>query len=373
MSDNRQPPPLHLVAWETTRRCPLNCRHCRGAARDHDYAGELSTAEGKRLLEGIAAFAKPILILTGGEPMNREDIYELARYGNDLGLRVVMSPCGTLITPENAALMKASGIKGVSISLDGATAATHDSFRGVSGAFDGSLRGIRCLQEAGMDFQINTTVSTHNVHELPALLELSRQLGATVFNPFFLVPTGRGKAIADKELSPADYEQTLEWLAARTRDADIAIRVTCAPHYYRVLKQKGIEPAGTPGKHHHQRPPADSRRRRPGGGPPRGCLGGQGFVFVSYCGILQPCGFLERPAGDLRRADFDIAKLYTESPVFNDLRNRDGYGGKCGVCEYLKICGGCRARSYAATGDYLAEEIYCVHIPRRIRQDHDDG
>ncbi len=322
--------------------------------------------------------------------MNRADIYELARYGTDLGLRVVMSPCGTLITEENAKLMKESGVKGISISLDGATPETHDSFRGVPGAFKGSLRGIELVKAAGVDFQINTTVSTHNVHELPALLELAKTLGAKVFNPFFLVPTGRGKAIADQELSPEAYEKTLEWLADRNLDSDITIRVTCAPHYYRVLKQKGIKPPG----HGHSKPagdghpgghPGDHPNGHAGGPPPghgkpgghphsaRGCLGGQGFVFVSYCGILQPCGFLDLPSGNLREADFDFGKLYTDSKIFNDLRDRSSYGGKCGACEHLKICGGCRARSYEATGDYRAEEIYCAHTPRRFLEDKKDG
>lgn len=345
-------PGPRLVAWETTRRCPMKCRHCRGAARDEDYEGELTSAEAKLLIGNIASFAKPILILTGGEPMFREDVYELARFATDAGLRVVMSPCGPLITPETAIKIKESGIQRISVSIDGATAATHDEFRGVPGAFDAAIEGIRHAKEAGVEFQINTTVTKHNLTELPAILDLAMELGAAAFNPFLLVPTGRGKAIAELEITPAEYERTLNWVYEKSLGLEIQFKPTCAPHYYRIYRQRE-EKAGrkvTPQSHGLF-------------AMTKGCMGGQGFVFVSYRGILQPCGFLDLNCGDLREADFDFRKLYETSPQFLALRDPDRYRGKCGVCEYARYCGGCRARAFAATGDYLDEEPYCVYSP----------
>jgi MoaA/NifB/PqqE/SkfB family radical SAM enzyme len=182
-----------LIAWEVTRFCLLSCKHCRAAAKATPYPGELSTQECFRVLDNIASFAKPIIILTGGEPMMRPDIYEIAAHGHGLGLPMAMAPCGILIDDETAAKIVKSGIKRISISLDGATAASHDEFRGVEGAFEGTLAGLEAAKRAGIEFQINTTVSKHNLEELGAIRELAIKLGAKVFNPFFLVPTGRGK------------------------------------------------------------------------------------------------------------------------------------------------------------------------------------
>ncbi len=228
MQNNKNQSGPRLIAWEVTRSCPLACKHCRAAARQTPYPGELTTEEGRRLLDNIASFARPTMILTGGEPMLRTDIYDLAGYAHSLGLPVVMAPCGLLIDDESARKMLAAGIQVISISLDGATAESHDAFRGVKGAFDGALRGLEAARRAGLAFQINTTVTRHNLAELPEILDLAVRLGAMVFNPFLLVPTGRGKELADQEISPAEYERTLHWLADQTRREDIRIRVTCA-------------------------------------------------------------------------------------------------------------------------------------------------
>ncbi len=339
-------PPLKVVAWETTRRCVLACRHCRGAARDRDYAGELSTREGKRLLESIAAFARPIVILTGGEPMTRTDIYELAACGTDLGLRVVMAPCGHLIDPNTARRLKESGVRRISVSLDGADAETHDAFRGVEGAFQAAMEGIRHARAAGLEFQVNTTVTRLNVEQLPDILELAVEVGAAALDVFFLVPTGRGAALKDLEVPAEGYEQALEWIWEASRTAPIFVKPTCAPHYARLVLQRG----GKPGR---------------GSG---GCMAGRGFVFVSHRGVVQPCGFLDIACGDLREADFDFEMLYRTADVFADLRRVDGYGGKCGICEYRRACGGCRARAYAHTGDYLAAEPSCTYVPNARKQ-----
>jgi len=217
-----------LIAWETTRACPLACKHCRAAAQPEPASDELSTEEGFRLLENIAAFASPTIILTGGEPMLRPDIYDLASHARDLGLYAVMAPCGLLLNDETAKRLVESGVRYISVSLDGASAASHDAFRGVPGAFEGSLRGIEAAKRAGLGFQINTTITQHNVSELPAILDLAKALGASVFNPFMLVPTGRGRLIADQEITPQQYEDTLSASPARRTTSGFCVR-TVAP------------------------------------------------------------------------------------------------------------------------------------------------
>ena len=330
-----------LIAWEVTRSCPLACRHCRAAARNQPYEDELTTDEGRRLLENIASFSKPTIILTGGEPMLRDDVYDLAAHANRLGLGVVMAPCGMMVSDGAVARMKASGIRCISISIDGAAAETHDAFRGVSGAFDSAVKATQAARRGGLDFQINTTVTRHNRDELQAIRDLAVRLGATVFNPFLLVPTGRGKDLAGQEISPEEYEKTLEWLAEQHAGSGIAIRVTCAPHYARILRQRDPKAQGA-----------------------KGCLGGKSFAFISHVGKVQICGFLETECGDLRRKDLDFRKIWDTSEVFLAMRDVDSYGGKCGVCEYRRICGGCRARAFAMTGDYLAEEPFCIYQPK---------
>jgi len=331
-----------LIAWEVTRRCMLACRHCRADARAESHEGELTTDEGRRLLEAIAAMAKPTIILTGGEPLERKDVFDLARHARGLGLGVALASCGLPINDETAQRMAEAGIEAISISLDGATAASHDAFRGAAGAFEAARRGIEAIKRAGIPFQINTTVARHNAAELPDILKMAARLGAVTFNPFLLVPTGRGRALADQELSAEEYERTLRWLADEAARQDINIRVTCAPHYQRIRQSRSA-----------------GRRQERGG-----CLGGKAFAFVSHRGIVQICGFLDVACGDLRKADFDFRRIWETSEVFQAVRDVDGYGGKCGRCEYRAACGGCRARAYAATGDWLAAEPFCAYRPQ---------
>lgn len=362
-----------LIAWEITRKCHLACKHCRGGARDTDYTGELTTDEALKLLDNIATFNEPIIIiLTGGEPMARDDVFEIARYGTDLGLRMVMSPCGQLIDDESAEKIKASGIQRLSFSIDGATAESHDSFRGVPGAFEGTMRGIEICKKHGIEYQVNTTVTKLNVDELPDILELSLEIGAVAFNPFLLVPTGRGSDLVDMELSPDEYERVLDWVRIKAAEVDLFFKPTCAPHYHRIIRQKkGPEPkvkspmgarmGQHPGSH------GGGHRVKPSGHPgsmsslTRGCMGGVSFAFISHIGEVQICGFLPVKCGDVREKDF--VSIWDTSEVFLKLRDYSNIGGKCGRCEFIKVCGGCRARAYAVTGDYLAEEPLCSYEP----------
>lgn len=332
-----------LVALELTRRCVLTCRHCRAAASADAVGGELMGAEWRGVLDSIAGFARPTIILTGGEPLLREDVCDIAAHATGRGLRVVLATCGAVLDEATARRLVRAGVSAISISLDGATAESHDGFRGVAGAFAAAMGGVEAAKGAGLPFQINTTVTRRSAGELADILELAARLGATTFNPFLLVPTGRGRELAGEALSAEEYERTLNWLADRQAEGRIPIRVTCAPHYQRVLRQQG--PAAR----------TDAK----------GCMGGQTFAFVSHRGVVQACGFLEVAAGDVREAGWDFARVWRESAVFAALRDPTRYGGRCGACEFLAVCGGCRARALQASGDYLGEEPLCLHRPRR--------
>jgi AdoMet-dependent heme synthase len=343
-------PTLRLVAWEITRNCNLNCVHCRAAATRGPYSGELDTDACLRLLDQIAETGQPIVILTGGEPLLRDDIFQVARYGTDKGLRMVMAPNGTLITPAVAQKMSAAGIQRISISLDGADRASHDRFRGVDGAYDGAMQGVEHARKAGIEFQINTTITKANLAQIPKIQQLAVDLGAVAHHIFLLVPTGRGKYIVDQEISAEEYEDTLNWFYDQREKTPLQLKATCAPHYYRILRQRAREEGKTVTFDSHGLDAVT-----------RGCLGGTGFCFISHRGIVQPCGFLHVNSGDVTRTSF--SEIWKHSKVFNNLRNFDELTGKCGACEYKRVCGGCRARAFEATGDYMAEEPLCSYQP----------
>ncbi|GAK53965.1 radical SAM domain protein [Candidatus Moduliflexus flocculans] len=357
--------PPRLIAWEVTRRCTLNCLHCRASAQNIPYQNEFSFAECRRLLDGMTCFSPPpIIILTGGDPMLRDDIFEIISYGSSLGLRMVIALCGQGLSRDILERLKACGILKISFSLDGSTAATHDAFRREEGAFDAVLRGMALAREVGIPFQVNSTISTYNVNELPAILDLAVQSGADAFHPFLLVPTGNAKDLMDMELSPEAYEKTLLWIYEESQRRSILVKPTCAPHYSRIMRQQSSERQkhsttfSHPGQTGHSGHPHGSMSSMT-----KGCLGGQGFAFVSHIGKVQICGFLDVECGDVRQADFDFQQIWETSPVFLEMRDTDGYHGKCGVCEYRNVCGGCRARAYNVTGDYLDSEPFCAYIP----------
>ncbi len=346
---------LRLIAWEVTRNCNLNCAHCRAAAKNQNYEGELDTPSALRLLDQIADVGRPIVILTGGEPLMRPDIFKLAEYGTQKGLRMVMAPNGTLITETAAKKMVATGIQRISVSLDGATKERHDGFRGVQGAFKGALRGIEAAKAQGIEFQINTTISKYNYDQIPDILKMAEDLGAVALHIFLLVPTGRGKYIVDQAITAEEYEYTLNWFYDQKQKTSLQLKATCAPHYYRILRQRARKEGRSVTYDTHGLDAVT-----------RGCLGGTSFCFISHTGIIQPCGFLDLNCGDITKNSF--ADIWWHSEIFNSLRDFDNLKGKCGVCEYKAVCGGCRARAYEATGDYLAEEPLCSYTPKALQK-----
>jgi AdoMet-dependent heme synthase len=343
---------LRLIAFEVTRRCRFNCKHCRADAQQSDTGGELATEQCRKILQSVAKFNKCMIILTGGEPMERSDIYDLIRYGRDLGLRMVMAACGYAINNESIAKLKEAGLSALSISLDGASAQTHDKFRQTAGAFDSAVKAAKSAHRGGIRFQINTTITKSNLHEIPAIAKLAEELGAYCFNPFILVPTGRGQKIASEVLEPAEYEKLLHDLFQLKEKSAIEVRVTCGPQFARVCRQ--TELVSTKSSQ------TIVNRQSSIVNPVSGCMGGRGFGFISYKGDVQTCGFLNKSAGNLVENGFDFAQIWQGSQFLKEIRNLSAYRGDCGVCEYVGICGGCRARAYAVTGDYLAADPVCI-------------
>lgn len=344
-------PKCRLIAWEITRSCNLACKHCRGEAHTEPYPGELSTDEAKALIDTFSQVGEPIIIFTGGDPMMRADVYELIAYANAQGLRCVFSPNGTLITPRNALQIRECGVQRCSISIDGPDAASHDTFRGVDGAFDGAMRGIQHLKDAGVEFQINTTVTRNNLAQFKQIFDLCERLGAAAWHIFLLVPMGRAVGLADQVISAEEYEAVLHWFYDFRKTTSMHLKATCAPHYYRIMRQRakaeGI--AVTP-----ETFGMDAMTR--------GCLGGTGFCFISHIGQVQPCGYLTLDCGNIRQTMFP--EIWRNSKQFQQFRTQSAYTGKCGPCEYHKVCGGCRARAWSMDGDYMAQEPLCTYIPQ---------
>jgi len=335
-----------MVAWEVTRTCNLNCMHCRAGGRRESTKGELTTEESLRFLAKLAGFApRCTVIVTGGEPLLRKDIFELIGAGTRLGLKFVAATCGEPITPPVLVSLRKAGVRRISISIDGATADTHDRTRGVAGAFDVATNAARLAAAARFPFQVNTVVSKANLHELQPIIDLAVDLGAVAWHPFLFVPTGRGAEMGELTLTPAEYEDVLVWFTQTVDALPLQVRPTCAPQYRRIAGQQD-KAKGAP------------RRRSMRSS---GCLGGRSFVFVGYDGTVQACGFLPVAGGNLRETEFDLRPIWNSSPLFEALRDRSRLSGRCGACDNRDTCGGCRARAYAATGDFLAEDPSCSY------------
>jgi len=359
-----------VVAWEITRACPLACVHCRAEAQHVADPRQLDTAEGRTLLADIAGMGgRTVVILTGGEPLTRPDVFELAELGTSLGLYMVISPDdGRLLTPETVARLKTAGIRQLSFSIHYPDPAENDYFARTPGAFAAACQGLTNLRAGGLPFQINTTVTRRNADRLPRMYEVVRDFGPVSWDLFFLVPTGRARMLQDDEMPPEQYERVLNWLLDLQRRSPFPVKQTCAPHFRRIERQRAKEVAGDPRPTKASTgaapPPfAQSDYSRRHSAVSRGCMSGNGFCFISHVGEVQGCGYLPLTVGNVRERPF--SEIYRTSPIFAALRDPDRLGGKCGACEFKQVCGGCRARAYAATGDYLAEEPYCSYVPRR--------
>ena len=343
-----------IVIWETTRACALSCVHCRAEAISRRDPGELTTEEGKRLLDRVAAFGDPapILVLTGGDPLRRPDITELVSHGTARGISMSLTPSGTAaVTEPRLRALRDAGLARLAVSLDGATAEAHDAFRRVRGSHRYTMRIIEHARALSLPLQINTTVCTQTLRDLPALARQMEEYGVVLWALFFLIPVGR--AVADQGLPAEEIERVLEWAADLATRAPFGVKTTEAPHYHRVLAQRGQS----------SRPASIVADAAPGliGRAGRAVTDGNGFVFVDHVGRICPSGFLPMPAGNVRTDD--LVAVYRKHPLFTSLRDSARLGGRCGRCEYRDSCGGSRARAWAASKDPLAEDPGCAHVP----------
>lgn len=377
---------LRLLFWETTAGCNLECIHCRRIDVSRQLMkDDLSTEQAFAFITDLARFAKPILVLSGGEPLFRPDIFQIARFAKGCGLPVALATNGTLITDAKAQEIVDAGIQRVAISIDGADATTHDNFRKLPGSLDAALNGFRHLRRRGMSMQINCTITRHNVHQIERLYAMAIEEGADALHLFMLVPVGCGVQIAESNMLPADeYERVLNWMYDKAQLGEVHLKATCAPHYFRVMKQRGTAArraaagagatsaplhGASAGGHPH------GVSGHPKGVHPtgmaamtKGCLAGSAICFVSHTGEVFPCGYLPVSAGNIRRQS--MQEIWDRSTVFERLRDDDQLEGKCGLCEYKRVCMGCRARAfYAEHGNYMAEEPFCLYEPVRMRRE----
>jgi radical SAM protein with 4Fe4S-binding SPASM domain len=314
-----------------------------------------------KIVDQIAEYAPLILVLSGGEPLWRRDVFDIAERASSKNIRVALATNGTLVDEAMAHRIQGAGVQRVAISLDGADRQTHDSFRGHAGAFDAAIYGLKCLQALGISTQINSTVSQHNAHQLPGILRLAQSLKVDAFHLFLLVPVGCGLTIAeDQSIQGAESERILNWFYDRSLDSGLEMKATCAPHYYRIVRQRradarraGLEVAELPSQGMNAMT--------------RGCLAGSGVCFISHKGEVQPCGYLPVSAGDLKKTS--LREIWEKSELFGTLRDTEQLEGKCSPCEFKQVCMGCRARAFGMTGNYLSEEPFCIYQPKALRED----
>ena len=335
-----------LIAIELTSNCNLKCKHCRMTQKNNYENIELTKNEIIKLFDELCIFGSPIVILSGGEPLLKSFIFDIIKYGISIGLNVVLATNGTLINKEIALKLKSSGIKRVSVSIDG-TKELHNEFRCIDNCFERAIEGINFLKEENIEFQINTTISKHNFKYLDEIYRFSCDIGAVALHFFFLVPTGRGNNISHYELSPEEYEDTLKWIYHKSKENYIYIHPTCAPQYSRI--KYNLDNKDT----------LLNKKNNIFNRYTKGCLGGSSFVFISCIGDVNPCGYLPVSAGNIRKNSF--IDIWNNSKLFKELRDSSNLKGKCGSCQYKNICGGCRARAYSINGDYLSEEPFCIY------------
>jgi radical SAM protein len=347
-----------LVLWEVTRACDLICRHCRAQAQRDGLPGELTTEACFGLLDEIRRFGRPIVVLTGGDPLKRRDIFEIVRYGVERGLKMTMTPSGTpLVARDRIAALKDAGLSRLAVSVDGPTAEIHDAFRGVDGSWGWTMNAIEYANRVGLPVQINTTMSRYNLESLDAMARLMGNLNITLWSVFFLVPTGRGRA--KDALSDVESEGVFNRLYDLSRSMPFDIKTTAAPQYRRVVLQRTAMSRSRDGSG-AVKPVVGSGRA------PAGVTDGRGVVFVSYKGDIYPSGFLPLKAGNVTTDS--LVDVYRHAPLFKKLRDTDALTGKCGLCEFKSVCGGSRARAYAIFGDPTAYDPACVYVSSAARE-----
>jgi len=377
--------PLRLLFWETTTGCNLACVHCRRLEVSQALSKlDMTTEQALAMIRSLPETGKPILVFSGGEPLMRPDIFELAQAASAVGLPTALATNGTLVDDAVAAKIVFSGFRRVSISFDGPDAQTHDVFRG-PGAFDESIVGFQSLRSAGMSMQINTTIARHNFARLDDTYQLALDLGADALHLFMLVPVGCGMELDESVmLCGEEYEHTLNWIYQRSQQGRLHLKATCAPHYFRVIRQRakaegkpmphahhphGHSEAAHQGHPHHEHGSAAPHAGQPGtdmAAMTKGCLAGQAVCFVSHTGEVFPCGYLPVSSGNVKETP--LPRIWRDSDIFADLRDEKNLHGKCGACEFGKVCMGCRARAYAQTHDYLDQEPNCDYVPMRMRE-----
>jgi len=394
-------PPLRLVFWESTAGCNLECVHCRRLEVSHELSKkDLDHQQAMRFIESLPETGNPIVVFSGGEPLMRPDIFELAQRAKEIGLPTALATNGTPVDDAVAKRIVDTGFRRVSISFDGPDPDTHDKFRGIDGAFVDSIRGFKALRSLGMSMQINTTITKHNFHLRDKMYQLALDLGAEALHIFMLVPVGCGMELSeDVKLSEDEYEAALNWIYDKSLEEKLHLKATCAPHYFRVMRQRAkaqgrpmphaahphkgmadtqalpsmgsptVYPGGHPGNQAEGHPDDHPGGDETGGGNmsamTKGCLAGQAVCFVSHTGEVFPCGYLPVSSGNVK--DIPFPEIWRDSQIFSELRDDSNITGKCGCCEFKKVCMGCRARAFADTGSYLATEPNCGFIPARLR------
>ncbi len=345
---------LRILFWETTAACNLECIHCRRLDNESfPEQNDLSTDKAKDILYQISQIGSPIIVLSGGEPLLRKDIFDIAKYASEKQLKTALATNGTLINKDIAKNISFSGIKKVSVSLDGASPQTHNKFRKLPGSFEAAVRGLNYISCEGIPTQINCTVSKHNAHELENLFKLSLELKAESLHIFLLVPVGCGAEIMESEsLSDIEYENVLESFFNLSMKYDIQTKATCAPHYQRIIR-----------KNLKDNKLSEDKKEKIRKLLSKGCIAGQNACFISHNGEIFPCGYLPIKCGDLNKQTFK--EIWENAEVFKILRNDDLLEGKCGYCEFKSACMGCRARAYFKNGNIMAEEPFCSYIPRK--------
>jgi AdoMet-dependent heme synthase len=351
-----------LVIWEVTQACDLSCKHCRASAQPLRNPDELTTEEGKRLIDQIAEMHVPIFVMTGGDPIKRPDVFELIRYATEKGVHAALTPSATpLLTREVIHKLKDAGLARLAVSLDGSTPEIHDNFRQLPGAYDKTLKAIEWANEVGLPVQVHTTASRHNIADLDQLATLLHELDIVMWSVFFLVPVGRGQR-ADL-LTGEEFEQVFEKLYRLSKTVPFQIKTTEGMHYRRYILQQHVAELEREKSTHGEETPVQSRTKQ---WTTRRVNDGRGFVFVSHVGKVYPSGFLPLLGGSVREQS--LKEIYRDAPVFRMLRDLKQLHGKCGACEFKEICGGSRARAFALTGDLLAEEPCCIYQPKNYHE-----